>query len=241
MEYELNNQKYNVIIKRKSNKNTYIRVDENKNIIVTTNYFVTNTRKKKILDDNINFLNKTLNKKEKKGFYLMGKKYDIIFDESINIEVENNIIKVKNEKVLNKKYVYILNNLLTETYDYKMIGYTSPTLMSISNDLDSKYAVKSGSTETDYWTIGYNKNYLMMVWAGNDDNDKVKARDSKITKKIWSKTITKIKTNKKEWYEIPKGITASSINPLTGEYKENGIVCFYEKGTEPNYIDKYSN
>lgn len=122
-----------------------------------------------------------------------------------------------------------------------MIGYTSPTLMSISNDLDSKYAVKSGSTETDYWTIGYNKNYLMMVWAGNDDNDKVKARDSKITKKIWSKTITKIKTNKKEWYEIPKGITASSINPLTGEYKENGIVCFYEKGTEPNYIDKYSN
>lgn len=149
--------------------------------------------------------------------------------------------KYQNEKVLNKKYVYILNNLLTETYDYKMIGYTSPTLMSISNDLDSKYAVKSGSTETDYWTIGYNKNYLMMVWAGNDDNDKVKARDSKITKKIWSKTITKIKTNKKEWYEIPKGITASSINPLTGEYKKNGIVCFYEKGTEPNYIDKYSN
>lgn len=149
--------------------------------------------------------------------------------------------KYQNEKVLNKKYVYILNNLLTETYDYKMIGYTSPTLMSISNDLDSKYAVKSGSTETDYWTIGYNKNYLMMVWAGNDDNDKVKTKDSKITKKIWSKTITKIKTNKKEWYEIPKGITASSINPLTGEYKENGIVCFYEKGTEPNYIDKYSN
>ena len=124
--------------------------------------------------------------------------------------------KYQNEKVLNKKYVYILNNLLTKTYDYKMIGYTSPTLMSISNDLDSKYAVKSGSTETDYWTIGYNKNYLIMVWAGNDDNDKVKARDSKITKKIWSKTITKIKTNKKEWYEIPKGITASSINPLTG-------------------------
>ena len=77
---------------RKSNKNTYIRVDENKNIIVTTNYFVTNTRIKKILDDNINFLNKTLNKKEKKGFYLMGKKYDIIFDESINIEVDFIII-----------------------------------------------------------------------------------------------------------------------------------------------------
>lgn len=146
--------------------------------------------------------------------------------------------KYQNEKVLNKKYVYILNNLLTETYDYRMIGYTSPTLLSISNELDSKYAVKSGSTETDYWTIGYNKNYLIMVWTGNDNNDKVIGKDSKITKKIWSKTITNIKTNKKEWYEIPKGITASTINPLTGKYKDNGIVCFYEKGTEPNYIEK---
>ena len=118
MEYELNNQKYNVIIKRKSNKNTYIRVDENKNIIVTTNYFVTNTRIKKILDDNTNFLNKTLNKKEKKGFYLMGKKYDIIFDESINIEVENNIIKVKNEKVLNKWYSNKINEIFKERLDF---------------------------------------------------------------------------------------------------------------------------
>ena len=118
MEYELNNQKYNVIIKRKSNKNTYIRVDENKNIIVTTNYFVTNTRIKKILDDNINFLNKTLNKKEKKGFYLMGKKYDIIFDESINIEVENNIIKVKNEKVLNKWYSNKIHEIFKERLDF---------------------------------------------------------------------------------------------------------------------------
>ena len=118
MEYELNNQKYNVIIKRKSNKNTYIRVDENKNIIVTTNYFVTNTRIKKILDDNINFLNKTLNKKEKKGFYLMGKKCDIIFDESINIEVENNIIKVKNEKVLNKWYSNKIHEIFKERLDF---------------------------------------------------------------------------------------------------------------------------
>ena len=81
----------------------------------------------------------------------------------------------------------------------------------------------------------------MMVWARNDNNNKVSGKDSKRTKKILSKTITNIKTNKKEWYEIPKGITASTINPLTGEYKDNGIVCFYEKGTEPNYIEKFAN
>ena len=105
MKYELDDKIYNVIIKRKGNKNTYIRVDENNNIIVTTNYFITNNKIKKILDDNIKFLNKALNKEKKEGFYLMGKKYDIIIDENIkNIEIDNNIINVKSLKYLNNRY-----------------------------------------------------------------------------------------------------------------------------------------
>lgn len=68
MKYEINNVLYNVIIKRKNNKNTYIRVDENKNIVVTTNYFVTNNKIKQILDNNINFLKKNLSKEKKMVF-----------------------------------------------------------------------------------------------------------------------------------------------------------------------------
>ena len=110
--------------------------------------------------------------------------------------------KYNEDYVLNKKYVYILNNLLTSTYNYSLINYTSPTLVSIGNELKGKYAAKSGSTSTDYWTVGYNKDYLMIVWAGNDDNTDVKSKDSKITKKIWAKTITSIKDNKNEWYDM---------------------------------------
>lgn len=154
-----------------------------------------------------------------------------ITDNKGNILYEH---KYKSEYILNKKYVYILNNLLTSTYDYNMVNYTSPTLLSISNDIDSKYAVKSGSTATDYWTIGYNKNYLIMVWTGNDDNEKVKASESKISKKIWSKTIKAI-DKEKEWYEIPQGLTASLINPITGQIDKNGYLCYFEKGSEPTY------
>ena len=68
MKYEIENTLYNVIIKRKNNKNTYIRVDENKNIIVTTNYFVTTNKIKQILESNINFLKKNLAKEKKEGF-----------------------------------------------------------------------------------------------------------------------------------------------------------------------------
>ncbi len=80
-----------------------------------------------------------------------------------------------------------------------------------------------------------------MVWAGNDDNSKVKSIDSKITKKIWANTIENIKDNKKTWYEIPNGITIDTIDPYSGESKINGHICYYEKGSEPsfNYIDYF--
>ncbi len=161
-----------------------------------------------------------------------------ITDNSGNILYE---YKYKNEYILNKKYVYILNNLLTSTYDYDLLKYTSPTLVSISSLIDGKYAVKSGSTETDFWTIGYNKDYLVMVWAGNDNNDKVDQNETRIPKKIWAKTISTIPSNKKTWYEIPSGITSDQIDPLSGKYKINGYTCYYEKGSEPsfNYIEYY--
>ena len=113
MKYEIENTLYNVIIKRKNNKNTYIRVDENKNIIVTTNYFVTTNKIKQILESNINFLKKNLAKEKKEGFYLMGKKYDIIIDEKIkNIEIDENTIKVKDEIIgIKKKYQEYLKNI----------------------------------------------------------------------------------------------------------------------------------
>ena len=149
--------------------------------------------------------------------------------------------KYKNEYLLNKKYVFILNNLLTSTYDYNLVKYTSPTLLSISSLIDSKYAVKSGSTDTDFWTIGYNKDYLVMVWTGNDKNEKVNQNETRIPKRIWAKTITSIKTNKKTWYEIPNNITSDKIDPISGESMVNGYTCYYEKGSEPsfNYIEYY--
>lgn len=140
-----------------------------------------------------------------------------------------------NEYILNKNQVFILNNLLTSTSDYKMVGYTSPTLLSISNELKGKYAIKSGSTATDYWTIGYNKDYLMLVWAGNDDNSEVKSKDARITKKIWAKTINNIENNNQTWYETPKNVTLAKIDPYEGNTSDNGIACYFIKGTEPNY------
>lgn len=119
MKYEINNILYNVIVKRKNNKNTYIRVDENKNIVVTTNYFVTNNKIKQILDNNINFLKKNLSKEKKDGFYLMGKKYGIIVDEKIkDVEILDDVIKVNNLKKLNSWYKMKILSIFKDHLDF---------------------------------------------------------------------------------------------------------------------------
>ncbi len=148
------------------------------------------------------------------------------------------------ETVLNSRYVYILNELLSNTYNYSFVDYTSPTLLSVKSILSKKYAVKSGSTDTDYWTIGYNPDLLIMTWTGYDDNKPLAGSQSKIAKRIWARTMESVlENNTNNWYEIPKGITASLVNPLSGEIKETGstVLLYYIKGTEPSMSEEIFN
>ena len=110
-------------------------------------------------------------------------------------------------------------------------------MLTISNLLTKKYAVKSGSTNTDYWAVGYNPDMLVMVWNGYDDNRDTSSNQSKITKRIWARTIESILENSdSSWYDIPSGVAASLVNPVSGQLSESGkkTLLFYIKGTEPS-------
>ena len=103
-EYIYNDKKYNIEIVRKNNKNTYLRVRDNK-IIVSTNYFTTKKQIIKLIEDNTAFINKALDKsikkKEDDHFKLFGKSYDIIYG-PFNTEINNDKIYTKDEKAFNK-------------------------------------------------------------------------------------------------------------------------------------------
>mgnify|MGYP003308400976 CR=1 FL=1 len=73
-------------------------------------------------------------------------------------------------KIANKNDCFILNELMNNIFDPKLIYNTRPTGVAITSRLSNKYAAKSGSTDTDYWMIGYNKELLVSVWTGYDDN-----------------------------------------------------------------------
>lgn len=146
-------------------------------------------------------------------------------------------------KTLDYNYVYILNDLLSLTYDYDMIDYAYPTNISIKALLSNKYAVKSGSTSTDNWVIGFNKNVVTSVWVGYDDNTHLSNSDYKYVKKIWANTMEQYLKNKDNtWYEKPEKIVGLFVNPVTGELADEKTkkrkVFYYLSGTEPtDYLD----
>lgn len=160
-------------------------------------------------------------------------------------DLNGNVIyeaKYEEENVLDKRYVYILNEMLTNSYNYDYIDYASPTLLSVKNLINHKYAVKSGTTDTDYWVVGYNPDALVLVWNGYDDNRSVEKISSKITKKIWAKSIEAyLGKETSSWYDIPRGVTGAIVNPISGSTTDLTIkdLIFYVKGTEPDYVNEY--
>ncbi len=114
---------YDVEIIKKDNKNTYVRVRDNK-VIVTTNYFVSEKKIKKLLDDNYEEIAKMITRAQKRAekkelFLIFGKYYDIIYgDFDHQITVEDGRIEVISEEVLIKW----LNQLIHTTF-YRHLKY----------------------------------------------------------------------------------------------------------------------
>ena len=162
---------------------------------------------------------------------------------------KNNLLyehKIKKKKVLNETYTYILSELLTNCYDSSLIDYSEPTCLSIKPKLTKKYAIKTGSTNTDSLIVGYNKDYTLGTWVGYDNNKSLTRSDSKIARNIWADTIENYLREKEDsWYKKPKNVDAVLVNPLTGKLATTSSkrkkFIYYLKGTEPKEIDNEKN
>ena len=160
----------------------------------------------------------------------------------------NILYEFKKEKnnILNESLVYILNEMLSYTYDKDFIDYNYPTLISLLPKITNKYSIKSGTTNTDMWIIGYNKNAVLGVWTGYDDNHQFTTEDTSYHKDIWINTMEKYLNDKDNtWYTAPNNIVGVLVNPITGEIirhddkndNKKKKMFYFVKGTEP-YSDK---
>ena len=122
MTYVVNNIEYEVVIEKKNNKNTYIRIRNNK-IYITTNYFVNKSYIKNLLDKNYDVIKKMIEKNNQRlerssKFYYLNKEYDIIFVNYCDIEINDNKIFVKSEEYLNKWLKKQTEIIFKERLDY---------------------------------------------------------------------------------------------------------------------------
>lgn len=146
--------------------------------------------------------------------------------------------KEEKEMILNSSLTYILNELLTTTYDKSFIDYNYPTILSLAAKMSRKYAVKSGTTATDLWTIGYTPQAITSVWVGYDENKEISSKEYQCAKNIWIDTMeTYLKDKEKTWYTKPNNIVGYLVDPISGkpanEESKHKKILYYLKGTEP--------
>ena len=168
-----------------------------------------------------------------------GYEKDLYFIEKIE-DLDGNVLyehENKNTLVINPNYTYILNEMMTSTTNSAYVDYTTPTALNIAGNLTHKYALKTGSTNTDYWIVGYNPDRLMMMWMGYDDNQFVDGSIRNSSKKIWATTIEQSLENIGDsWYELPKYVVAIPLDAVTGKPTNDvnkATLYYYVKGTEP--------
>ena len=175
----------------------------------------------------------------------LGTKHEPYFIEKIT-DLQGNILYEHpdtSEVVLNKSLTFILNELLKGTYDYNMIDYAYPTNISIASLLTHEYGIKSGSTNTDNWIIGFNPDIVTSIWIGYDDNLELKDSDFKYSKKIWAHAMENyLKDKKVSWYSIPENVVGMIVDPITGNLatneSEHKKILYYIKGSEPSYTQE---
>ena len=167
-----------------------------------------------------------------------GYKKDLYFIRKVT-DLDGNILyehEDKKDLVINPNYTYILNEALTSTTNDAFVDYTTPTALNISGSLTHKYAIKTGSTNTDYWIVGYNPDALVMMWMGYDDNRECDKSVRNQAKKIWAEVIEDATKDKDDWYETPKNVVAIPLDAVTGNVpKDNNKTALYYfvKGSEP--------
>ena len=123
MQIEIDGIIYDVIVEKKHNKNTYLRVKEDLNIYVTTSYLMPNYLIKKFVLENIDFIRKQINKQEKRlekklDYYYLGEIINVVKINTIKrTTFENNTLYVANKSEIEKWYKKQMKIIFKEHLD----------------------------------------------------------------------------------------------------------------------------
>lgn len=152
MTFIYNNKEYEVEIIKKNNKNTYIRIKNNR-IYVTTSYFTSKFYIEKLLEKNKTSIGKMIDKSlkkenNKKEFKILGIPHQIIVNKESKFSINGNIITSPNEKKIEDYLRNIAKNIYQERlmYYYKLFDENIPKPTLKIRKMTSRWGVCNTKT-----------------------------------------------------------------------------------------------
>ncbi|MBQ3468602.1 MAG: M48 family metallopeptidase [Bacilli bacterium] len=123
MVFLYNDKKYDIVIeKKRTTKNTYLRVKDDMKIHITTNFLTPNKFIEKFINDNYNSVIKMIERQEQKkeantGFRYLGKKYDIVYTDSKKVILGENKVFMNKDTDIDKWYKKQAKTIFQEELD----------------------------------------------------------------------------------------------------------------------------
>ena len=124
MQFTYNDKDYDIVIeKKKTNRNTYIRVKKDLKIYVTTTIFTSNRLIEKLIKSNYDKICKMIDFQEKKaknnnGFFYLGKKYVVIYSDNDGIEFSGDKVFINHSFDIDKWYKKQAKDLFLERLNH---------------------------------------------------------------------------------------------------------------------------
>jgi len=124
MQLTYNNKDYDIVIeKKRTTRNTYIRVKKDLKVTVTTSIFTSTKSIEKLIYDNYERICKMIDFQEVKaknnmGFNYLGKQYVVVYCDTDNIEFSGDKVYMSHDFDIDKWYKKKAKDLFLERLDY---------------------------------------------------------------------------------------------------------------------------
>ena len=142
------------------------------------------------------------------------------YDTSTIVQIDDKFGKTvfteehESEQAVSQQGAYLISNILSDATTRSKIFGTSLTVSG-----NHTVAVKTGTTNDnrDAWAIGYNPQYVVGVWVGNNDNAEMQSGGSDMAGPIFKATMTNLLDGKENvQFNVPSGIVQKAVCTGTG-------------------------
>ena len=167
------------------------------------------------------------------GTYIKPKLYTKVLDHDGNVILDNTTSQSK--QVIKETTAFLLTNAMVDVVTSGTGGSVNFGGMAIAG--------KTGTTSdyNDVWFSGYTPYYTATVWAGFDNNVKLRNSDEKnLAKKLWRVVMAKIHEElPNQSFNIPSGIVTATVCSRSGKQPIAGLCDgtmrseYFAEGTVP--------